>query len=217
MEEEYTLVYDYTPLIRMTDLAWPIYFPSIRLENPNTGFPYPCKDFILEGYGYAVIFDAPIPEGDVVTEVTPVQGADGKFYRTYSVRDFTPEEAAADLADRKQRIASSLYSIFIQDSNKGITVSFSGTDYSFSMTTDALNLLQLTRGAAERGADTATYRIILKDGVTPPMNKADTIALINTAFNAWNQVLQSYLTILEQTYDATNKQSLPAVPDTFIN
>lgn len=215
--DEFTLVYDYTPLIRMTDLSWPVYFSAVRAENPNTGFPYPCKDYILEGYGYAVIFDSPIPEGDVVTEITPVQAADGKFYRTYSVRDFNEEEAAADLLQRKQTQAASLYNIFSQDSYNGITVTFSGKTYVFQMTADGVNWLQTIKGMAERGADNATYRVNLKDGVTPPLSKTDTISLINTAFNSWGQVLQSYLTVLEETYAATSKQTLPAVPDTFVS
>lgn len=215
--DEFTLVYDYTPLIRMTDLSWPIYFPAVRAANPNTGFPYPCKDYILEGYGYAVIFESPIPEGDVVTEITPVQGADGKFYRTYSVRDFSEEEAAADLLQRKQTQAASLYNIFSQDNYNGVTVTFSGNSYTFQMTADGINWLQTIKGMAERGADNATYRVNLKDGVTSPLSKTDTVALINTVFNSWGQVLQSYLTVLEETYAATSKENLPAVPDTFIS
>lgn len=217
MEEEYTLVYDYTPLIRMTDLVWPVYFPTIRIENPNTGFPYPCKDYILEGYGYAVIFDSPIPEGDVVTEITPLQGADGKFYRTYSVRDFTPEEAAVDLAQRKQRLAESLYTVFVQDSMTGVTVEYSGNSYNFLTTSDAITLLKVIRDTAQRGSDTAAYRINLKNGVVPALNKTDAIALIDAALDAWHQVVESYLTVLEQTYEATSKQDLPAVPNTFIS
>lgn len=215
--EDFTLVYDYTPLINMADLSWPIYFPAIRASNTNISYPYPCRDYILEEFGYAVIFDSPIPDGDVITEVTPVQGADGKFYRTYVVRDFDEEEAAADLAQRKQGQAANLYNIFIQDGFTGITVAYAGTNYTLQMTADGVALLNIIKAAATSGSATDTYLVNLKEGVSAPLNKSDALGLIDAAMKQWGVVVQNYLTVLKATYEATSKQNLPAVPNTFIS
>ncbi len=214
--DEFVLVYDYTPLIRLSDLSWPVYFPAIRAENPNTGFPYPCKDYILEGYGYAVINYAAPPEGDVVTEITPTLGEDGKFYRTYSVRDYTPEEKAADLIRRKDDFALRIAGIFANDRRNGIDVEFNQATYASKITSEDISDLLLVKDVATAAQAGDTFRVPLKNGVTSPLNKADTLALIEEILSASNAILQRYLALLGDNYDAVDKESLPEVPETFI-
>lgn len=214
--EEFTLVYDYTPLIRLTDLTWPVYFAQVRTENPNTGFPYPCKDYILEEFGYSVVFDSDLPEGDVITETTPQQGSDGKFYRTYSVRPFTPEEKAQDLLNRKELQSVQLFEVFNNDRRQGVNVTIGSESYTFMMTADAINFLMLIKDIATSGSSTDTYLVNLKNGVTGPLSKNDTLTLVNAALNAIHDVLHSYLDVLQQSFAAVDKESLPAIPSTFI-
>ncbi|WP_447556438.1 hypothetical protein [Vreelandella sp. EE22] len=55
--------------------------------------------------GYARIQTAPRPDGDVVTPGPVEETEEGVWQRTWSVRDFTPEERAGRLeADREDKI-----------------------------------------------------------------------------------------------------------------
>lgn len=76
---------------------------DVRGANPNVSLPRNPTDEHLNPLGYAVLHPTEPPEGDVVTEGTPEQGEDGKWYQTWEVRDFTAEETAEALEQAKTR------------------------------------------------------------------------------------------------------------------
>ena len=74
----------------------PVSSNAIRRAHPNTSLPRNPSDDTLAALGYARVHPTPRPDGDVVTEGQPDQGDDGKWYQTWEVRDFTPEEREAN-------------------------------------------------------------------------------------------------------------------------
>lgn len=69
---------------------------EVRALYPNTSLPSHLPEAMLEDHGYFEEHPTPIPEGDVVTEGQPEQREDGKWYQTWNVREFTPEEIEAN-------------------------------------------------------------------------------------------------------------------------
>jgi len=76
---------------------------QIRQAHPNVSLARNPTDEQLAPLGYAALHPTERPTGDVVTENTPEQGEDGKWYQTWEVRDFTPVEAAEALEQAKVR------------------------------------------------------------------------------------------------------------------
>lgn len=89
-------------IINTSDLAR-VSLRQIRQAHPNVSLPRNPTDEHLNPLGYAVLHPTERPEGDVVTEGTPSQGEDGKWYQTWEVREYTPEEAAEALEQAKAR------------------------------------------------------------------------------------------------------------------
>ncbi|WP_277810693.1 hypothetical protein [Chromohalobacter canadensis] len=74
---------------------------AILSENGSTSLPRNPGNETLTLLGYARIQPTPRPDGDVVTQGKPEQRDDGKWYQTWDVREFTPEERAERLEQAK--------------------------------------------------------------------------------------------------------------------
>jgi len=75
---------------------------DIRRANPDVSMPRNLSDELIVELGYFVLHPTPKPNGDVVTQGAPTFNADlDRWEQTWDVREFTPEEAAQDLANRR--------------------------------------------------------------------------------------------------------------------
>lgn len=87
-----------------------------KVHAPNTSLGRNLSDADLARVGYARVKPTPRPDGDVVTQGQPEE-RDGKWYQTWEVRDFTPEERAEQLEQRradKQREINAAYTAAAQ-------------------------------------------------------------------------------------------------------
>lgn len=214
--EEYTLIYDYTPLINLEDNSYPVYFPDVRRRYSNTGFPYPIRDYVMETYGYAMVYDVAPPEGDVVTEVTPVRAEDGKFYRTYSIREFTPEERARDLQEKKFYLTQALFFVLDTDRNHGLSANFKGVDYVLTLTPHDISATLAVKDQASRANSGATYFIHTKDGAVGPLSPEEAIEFSNFVLDTFLALYENYAKAMKMTQEATRVSELPPIPDTFV-
>jgi hypothetical protein len=75
---------------------------DIRRANPNVSMPKQLSDELISEFGYELIQQKEKPVGDVVTEGTPVFNEETQQWeQAWDVRDFTEEEIAQNLADRR--------------------------------------------------------------------------------------------------------------------
>lgn len=74
---------------------------AVRALYPNTSFPARMDESILADHGYFPEHPSERPVGDIVTEGEPELRSDGKWYQTWVVRDFTPEEQQQRFEDEK--------------------------------------------------------------------------------------------------------------------
>lgn len=76
--------------------------PQIKKANPSVSFPKRPSGEDLSPFGVVVVQPTPQPDGDVVIERQPEQRDDGKWYQTWEVREFTPEELAERINSARQ-------------------------------------------------------------------------------------------------------------------
>jgi hypothetical protein len=78
---------------------------DIRRANPNVSMPRELKNELISELGYELVQQIEQPVGDVVTEGTPAFNEDTQQWeQSWDVRDFTEEEIAQNLADRRERM-----------------------------------------------------------------------------------------------------------------
>lgn len=65
---------------------------AVRALYPHTSFPARLVESVLSDHGFFPEHPTERPTGDVVTEGEPELRSDGKWYQTWVVRDFTPDE-----------------------------------------------------------------------------------------------------------------------------
>jgi hypothetical protein len=78
---------------------------QLRRDNPQVSFPKSIPDSTLAEYDVYPLIETDRPQGDVVTEGVPALNENTQQWeQTWVVRDFTPEEAAQNLADSRARM-----------------------------------------------------------------------------------------------------------------
>lgn len=214
--EEYTLIYDYTPLINLEDNSYPVYFPEVRRRYSNTGFPYPIRDYVMETYGYAMVYDVAPPEGEVVTEITPVRAEDGKFYRTYSIREFTPEERVKDLQEKKFNLTQALFFVLDTDRSHGVPGTFKGVNYTLKLTPHDISAVLAVKDQASRATSGTTYFIHTKDGAVGPLSPQEAIEFSDFVLDTFLVIYENYAQAMKMTQQATKVSELPEIPLTFV-
>ena len=122
------MIYDNTTLIRISDEKYPVFFPQVRRENPNTQFPYPYNDVGIIDWGYKVVYDSPMPAGDIITEVKPVKDEEGNYHKAYTSRPFNEEELAQNLANFKQAMVTQADDLFQFDLERNVTFTSGDTE-----------------------------------------------------------------------------------------
>lgn len=206
---DYIYVTDYTPLIRLSDLAYPVYFPQVRRENNNVSFPIPCRDDILEPYGYVPVLESVPPEGDVVTEITPVQGEDGRFYKAYSVRSYTEDELIEFKRNKIQN--ASMY--YANDLSVGFKVSYNGKDYRVLFTTADMAYYSLVVSLPDRYL---TVNVRLLDGALYELPREEALEIYATVLDKFDQFNDTYFSFLSAIHQAASAADMPEDMYTFL-
>lgn len=80
---------------------YPVFIEDARNEYRNVSFSSSQEEEMIAPFGYFPVLDTEVPTGDVVTEGYPKKRKDGKWYRSYDVREFTAEEKAEQLRSAK--------------------------------------------------------------------------------------------------------------------
>lgn len=212
---DYILVYDNTPLIRFSDGLYPVYFPYVRKENPNTSFPIPFRDTLLAPFGYGPVIATTKPKADVVTEGTPEQGEDGKYYQTWVTRDFTEEEIANNLAAQKEQIMLDASNQMSMDIGLGIEYKFKDVDYLVSVGQDSLTLLLAMKSLAKEAEDGQSFNYSFQGQQLVEMTKDEFLTMITTVFQTIYNINNNFWQFREEVNSKTIITDLPDVPTTF--
>lgn len=207
-------IYDNTPLVRVSDQTYPVYFPQVRQENPNTGFPIPISEELLALFDYAPVYDdGTQPEGDVVTEGTPELREDGKWYKTWTVRSYTEEERLAELKLRKEVLYNRAYGLYNDEVYNGLVTTYDGRDFTASID---INSVVYLRGIISNW-DSETEPVLVKGQYEViALDKSDTSKqFVQSLLDDYKLMYRNYLNFLYQTTSTLQIPDLPELPSTF--
>lgn len=209
-------LYEYTPLIRTSDMGYPKYLRDFRKDNPNVTMTVNYIDAnIVALYNYFEVLSVEAPtEGDVITEGKPELRDDGKWYQTWTVRAFTVEEIAQNLVDAKDRALMDANTIIAQDLSVGVTVKHGDVDYRVSSTTDErvnwgndLFILMNRDNAAEFSVR------VMDESIT--MTVAEATTFYHNAIENHFQLLTAYYNYIDAVSATVLIADLPVTPGSF--
>lgn len=146
-----SIVTQNTLLLELETGQYPVRLYNVRkdpkIRNTVMIPPEPTEDQLLS-LGYVVVEAVERPEGDVVTEGTPIQATEstvipgvdvivGKYYQTWEVRSYNEEEISQLVANKKTSLLADLKSGAERVFYKGAPYTFAG---------DVVNHIQLRDG-----------------------------------------------------------------------
>lgn len=215
MNENEIFIDDSVPLVRVSDMSYPMYFNDVRVANPNMGFPYPIRMDVLATVGYAPVFDTPKPDGDVVTNGLPEQHEDGFWYQTWVVRDYTPEEVAEALFGKKYFSNFNAVEVLRSDREKGVDYTVEDKTYKLSLEEVYLNALYTTKNHLEL-QPSAEVKFRTKDGSSLTFDKDSYEQFYNFTLESYYNLINNYWDYLQKMNAVTDLKSYPEEPTTFI-
>lgn len=206
-------VYAWTPMIRMSDMKYPVYLSDFLKEHTNVSIgSYVWEADMRDLWGYCMVHDSEIPVGDVVTEGTPkLNPEDDLWYKTWVARDFYPEEVAENLVRAKEDHRSRAYQQYTADLSAGVTVDGD----TFSVEPRELINLDTIKAYAQAHSD-KDILIRKTDFSTLTLPSADAVAKIDAIMVATGKVHQNLLAYVKSVYDTTVITDIPEVPTTFV-
>lgn len=205
-------IFTWTPMIRMSDMKYPVYLSDFLKEHTNVSI----GDFVWEYemaeiWNYFKVYDSEVPVGDVVTEGQPELKDDGFWYKTWTVRDFYPEEVAENLTRAKEDRRTSAYQVFSSDLASGVSVDGD----MFTVEPRELVNLQISRAYAVANPDETVF-VRKADFSVLSLPSSDAVVKIDAIFAAAGQVQQSLLSYIKSVYESTLITDIPEVPSTFV-
>lgn len=205
-------IYAWTPMIRMSDMKYPVYLSDFRLEHKNVSMgDWVWEESMGTDFQYFVVRDSEVPGGDVVTEGAPEKGEDGRWYKTWTSRDFTEEEVAQNLSWAKEDHRSRAYQQFSTDLQAGVVVDGD------LIAVDPREMVNLDSIRAYAAANPGSQNILIRkaDYTVMEFDSAGAVSKVNDIFVKTGDVQQRLLRYLKSVYESNLITDIPEVPQTF--
>lgn len=204
-------IYGWVPMIRMSDMRYPVYLSDFKAEYTNVSTGSFVYEEGMAEFGYYPVIDVDIPQGDVVTEGAPVQGEDGKWYKSWNSRDYTEEEIADNLRRQKEQLIYSAKSNFENENMGGVEVD--GSFY--SVDSNSLSLYHSILSVAELAEDDKLFSLLTYDNKVIEHLRLDVIELIEEIISVYVESYNNMGTFIKEVNIAKNMEELPSVPESF--
>lgn len=209
------MIYDYTPLLRLSDGKYPVFYPQVRKENPSVMFPYPYNELFMVDWGYKVVNEVELPSGDVITEGVPELREDGNYYKTYTSRPFNEQEVAQNLINAKNTLIYQADSLFDFELLRSFT--FNKGDINKPVHVSGRNMLlweNMVNTMTAEGLDSAIIRFQDDTFLTMSLQEVKefyaqmSLKLFNMRKNCW--------AFIESVQAVEDINDLPVTPETFM-
>lgn len=112
-------------LINLTTLEYPLTLWDIRARHPNYIFGDVVPANSLAIWGYAVVMEVPMPEGEVITEAAP-ELIEGQWTQVWESRDYNATELALMLEQSKMSAFYYTDEAMLNVMEEGIPFTFAG-------------------------------------------------------------------------------------------
>lgn len=213
------IVYGYTPLIRTSDGKYPVYLDDFRSDNPYTSIGTWIYSENLVEYGYFPVIPTDVPSGDVVTEGAPhFNDETQEWEQTWNVRDFTPEEIAANLSSAKSDKKSQAQSVLNNDLNTGIPYPYDGTSYTVRVKGFDLATILTIKNVLDNDSDQTSevYPFRFVDGYKADFTYTEMNNLISEVSRTHYALMKRYWAYLDEVDQASSIENIPTLPESFL-
>lgn len=202
----------WTPMIRMSDMKYPVYLRDYLDEYKNVSIGSFVWESGMREVGYFKVHDTEVPVGDVVIEGKPVYNEEDElWYKSWTARDFNEDELASNLARAKEDHRVRAYQVFSSDLAVGIPV---GDDI-ISVETGEMTNLDTIRAYASANPDETIF-ISKADFTVLELSASEAIAKVDAIRVATGKAQQTLLGYIKSVYDAALITDIPEVPTTFV-
>jgi len=210
------LIYDYQPLIKVSDGTYPVFMPQVRMSDTQTSFPIPIKAFILEPFGYMPVYNSLMPKGDIVVEGKPsFNEEDGKWYQTWDVRDFTDEEKEINLIILKSTLISQAETLLNSDISQGVSYTYEGKTYLVDVIPDKLTTLLCIKSIAKDSSDEELFQYSFLDGTLLTLTKSEFLSMWDSVMRSLYDFNKRFWKFREDVNSTVDAKELPLLPTTF--
>ncbi|UZZ63917.1 hypothetical protein A71_111 [Escherichia phage A7_1] len=205
-------IYGWTPMIRMSDMRYPVYLADYRAEYPNVSIGSFVYAVGMAEVGYHAVYDVPMPQGDVVTEGLPELREDGFWYRTWNVRDFTEQEIADNLIREKEQRINEARMVLDNERSEGVFVS--GKRYQ----SDAQAFTYYSSiSAVAKDSPEGVFHLVTSDNQVEEFFGDDVIVHIKEIQKVNAKIYDEFAKIVKVIREAKSPEEIPQVPPSFQN
>lgn len=199
--------------------TYPCYLSDARREYPNITFSDEYKeDDALLPQGYLPVYPTEAPKGDIVERGRPELREDGKYYETWSARDYTEQELADNLAVAQK---NALYLIdqcreqtYAQGFKDVVGEGDDAVTNVYSLTQDNQQLLVAVRLLANESAEDRIFKLRTVDNRPVSMNTAELKRVTTAILEHCLAILEMLGDLADQVLAATKIEDVPAIPET---
>lgn len=205
-------IYGWTPMIRMSDMRYPVYLSDYRAEYPNVSIGSFVYAVGMAEVGYHAVYDVPMPEGDVVVEGAPELREDGFWYRTWSARDFTEQEIADNLAREKEQRINEARMLLDNERYQGILID--GKHYQ----TDAQSFTYYNSlSAVATEAPEEVFHLVTSNNQVQEFFGEEIVLHIKEIHKANAKIYDEFAKLVKAITQANSSEEIPQVPSSFQN
>lgn len=204
-------IYGWVPMIRMSDMRYPVYLSDFKAENTNVSTGAFVYEEGMAEFGYYPVIDVEIPQGDVVTEGRPQQGEDGVWYKTWIARDYTEEEIAENLRREKEQRTYSAKSNFENENMNG----FQFGDHLLSLDYNSISLYHSIIVAAQYAEENKIFSLMTQDNKVVELTRDDMIVELETAISEYVGAYNNLCDYVKELDQIEKIEDLPEVPYSF--
>lgn len=217
-----------TPLIRLIDNAYPMFYRNLREDNPQTIFSSDTLGLEqLAEYGYAEVVPTDRPVADVVTEDKPKKDAAGVWRQTWVARAWTQEELNQKLTVAKTTAIAEANTQFTTELEIGFptTVTVDGKPVVYHIQArgsdriNLLGLLEIVRSNIAAGGAEATKPIKVRvyENIFVDYAPADLELVIIHVLEKHNLAYTAYWSFKDAVVAASTIDQLPKMPSSFFD
>lgn len=204
-------------LIHIESGDYPLTMDDIRRrENISTG-PEPLL-YLIQSYGYDIVYPVDRPVGDVVTEGKPAL-VDGYWMQQWDVRTYTTDEYAQELNQRKITRRSEFEEFFKNELYNGFPYTFNNKTIHVQLRdVDRTNLGSILQRANNLKADGIVDPVIPyrpMENTTEWMTPDEAITLSKAALDQGESVYINRWVFVDAIDAATTFEQIPTLPITL--
>lgn len=214
-----TNIKPYHRLIHIPTGTYPLTMTQIRQrENISTG-PEPLL-YLIQEYGYDIVYPTDRPTGDVVTEGVP-ELVNGYWMQRWDVRSYTEEEYAQELASRKQNRRYEFEQFFKDQLYQGVSYNLNGTTFHVQLRdVDRTNLNSIILGAQAKKANGIVGTVIPyrpRENTTIWLTPDQAIEMCLWSLQEGEEGYLNRWVFLDALDSATTFETIPEIPGSLFN